>query len=56
VAVKELSGKRCLITGAASGIGRATAKAAAVPAQVPLPYELAMRALNDRLIAAARRD
>jgi NAD(P)-dependent dehydrogenase (short-subunit alcohol dehydrogenase family) len=29
VAVKDLSGKRCLITGAASGIGRATALAAA---------------------------
>ncbi len=29
MAVKDLSGKRCLITGAASGIGRATALAAA---------------------------
>jgi len=29
VAVKDLNGKRCLITGAASGIGRATALAAA---------------------------
>ncbi len=33
MAVKNLKGKRCLITGAASGIGR---------------YELTMRSLNNR--------
>jgi NAD(P)-dependent dehydrogenase (short-subunit alcohol dehydrogenase family) len=39
--VPDLRGRRCLITGAASGIGRAT-------------YELAMRRLNDRFTAVAR--
>jgi NAD(P)-dependent dehydrogenase (short-subunit alcohol dehydrogenase family) len=51
VAIKDLSGKRCLVTGAASGIGRATALAAAGKGA-----ELFLTDINDDELASVGRE
>ena len=49
VGVEKLAGKRCLITGAASELGRSTAQLYVEPA-----YRLVMRLMNRELDRAVR--